>query len=103
MALVNELLEGLFGVGHHAQRGRQAHPLGEGFNGFAFALQEQPAQVDLTPEGLARAVEVRTKTFGVRLQTFEHGGPKPGRESAVHARALLTHKNRVASTDNLTE
>jgi hypothetical protein len=103
VALVDELLESLLGVGHRAQRRWQAHPARERFNGFAFPLQKKAAQVNLAPEGLTRAIKMGTKPFGVRLQALEHDGPKPRRESAIHATAVRTHQNRVASIKNLTE
>jgi hypothetical protein len=102
-ALVDELLEGLLGIGHRGQFGRQAHPARERFNGFTFALLHQAAQVDLGPEGLARAVKMGAKTVSVRLQPLEHGRPKPGRESAVHSTPPITRIKLVASRSDLTE
>jgi hypothetical protein len=103
-ALVDELLQGLLGVSHRAQGRRQAHPARKRLDGFAFALQEQPAQVNPAPEGLARAVKVGTKAVGVlRLQALEHGGPQPGRESAIHAESPITYANFVESRHELTE
>jgi hypothetical protein len=102
-ALVDELLERLLGVGHRGQFGRQADPPGERFDRFAFTLLDQPTEVDPAPEGLAGVVKVGTKTVGVRLQALEHGGPKPGRESAVHSMAEITRINLIASRPPLTE
>ena len=102
-ALVDELLEGLLGVGHRGQFGRPADPARERFDRFAFALLDEPAQVDSAPKGLAGVVKVGAKAVGVHLQTLEHRGPKPGRESAVHSMAEITRINLVASRPPLTE
>jgi hypothetical protein len=45
-------LEGLLGVGHRGQFGRQAHPVGKRFNGFTFTLLDEAAQVDLGERAL---------------------------------------------------
>jgi hypothetical protein len=102
-ALVDELLERLLRVSHRGQFGRQAHPAGDRFDRFAFALLEQAMQVDLAPEALAGVVKVGAKTVGVRLQPLEHGRPQRGRESAVHPTPLITRINLVASSLSLTE
>jgi hypothetical protein len=102
-ALIDELLERLLGVGHRGQLGRQVDPAGDRFDGFAFALLDQPLQVHPAPEGLAGVIKVGAKTLGVRPQALEHGGPERGRESAVHSMPLITRINLVTSRLTLTE
>jgi hypothetical protein len=77
-ALVDELLEGLLGVGHRGEFSQQADPARQRFDRLAFALLEEAAQVGLRPAGLAGAIKMGAETVGVRRQALEHGGREAG-------------------------
>src|SRR5262249_13241823 len=86
-ALVDELLEGLFGVLDVEQFGREWDPIGSrdhGFDALAFAIADQAAEVDTAPGALGGMPEVVMEALGVIPQPFQDFRSEFWRKGSVH-------------------
>jgi len=83
VGLVDEVLEALIGV-LDPELGRQVDAADQWLDALAFAVLEEPAEVDERPVGLAAHGKVTAKEIGVGLEPGQDAGWERGRESSVH-------------------
>ena len=77
-ALVDELLQGLFGVFDVEQFRRPGDAGGHRFDALALAVLEQAAEVDAAPGALGLVAEVVVEQLGIVAKPFEDFGGSSG-------------------------
>ena len=84
-ALVDELLQGLVGVGDvEVEAARQ--PADHRLDALAFAVGEQSVEIDAAPGGLPGAIEGGAEALGVGVEAVEDIGRQYGGVGSVHIR-----------------
>ena len=83
-ALVDALLQGLWGIFEVPEFSRERDPVHHGLNAFTLALLDQAAKVDAAPGALGLVAEVIAEQFGIIPKSFQDVARQFGGEGLVH-------------------